>query len=68
MRLTTYDFYFSSLFHIKHQPFEIFTFGMVDVDRMVGRLCELVQDADAAPALGGRRENRQAELLAADSL
>ena len=31
------------LFHIEHQPFEILPFGVIDVDRVVGRLRELVQ-------------------------
>ena len=41
---------------------------MVYVDGMVGRLGELVQDAHAAPGLGGGGEYGQAELLAADGL
>ena len=41
---------------------------MVDVDRMIGRLCQLVQDADFPSALCRRREHREPELLAADSL
>ena len=38
------------LFHIEHQPFEILPFGVIDVDRVVGRLRELVQDAHVAAA------------------
>ena len=41
---------------------------MVDVDRVVGRLCKLVQDADASAALGSSREHSQAELLTAHRL
>ena len=59
---------FFSLFHIEHQSFQVFPFGMVDVDGVVGRLVQLVQDAHMASALGGRCEHSQAELLFADSL
>ena len=56
------------LFYIKHKPFEVFPFGVVDVDGMVGRLGELVEDAYAATALGGCREYGQTELFAAHGL
>ena len=51
------------LFHIKHQSFKILTLWMVDVDGMVGRLRELMQDAHLAPRHGRRAEYRKAELL-----
>ena len=41
---------------------------MVDVDRMVGRLGELVQDADIATGNGSRREYSHAELFPIDRL
>ena len=51
------------LFHIEHQPLQILTFGVIDVDRVVGGLCELMQDAHLATRLGCRTEHCQAELL-----
>ena len=36
------------LFHNKHQPLQISPFGVENVDRMVGRLRQLVDDADVA--------------------
>ena len=36
---------------------------MVNVDRMVGGLCQLVQDADTAPGLGGSTEYGQTEVF-----
>ena len=31
------------LFDVKYQSFEVFAFGMIYIDRMVGGLCELMQ-------------------------
>ena len=56
------------LFHVEHQSLEVFAFGMVDVDRMVAGLRELVKDAHAASALGGGGEHGIAEVLLADYL
>lgn len=36
------------LFHIQHQAFEVFAFGVVDVDGVVGGLGELMEYAHAA--------------------
>ena len=41
---------------------------MVDVDWVVGWLCELMQDANRATTLGGGGEDGKAELLFADGL
>ena len=41
---------------------------MVDVDWVVGWLCELMQDADRATILGGGGKDGEAELLFADGL
>ena len=41
---------------------------MIDVDRMVGGLGQLVQDADLASGDGCGREDRGAEQLLADRL
>lgn len=41
---------------------------MVDVDRVVNRLCELVQDADRTTTLGCGGEDSEAELLFAYGL
>ncbi len=55
-------------FHIQHKTFEVFAFGVVDVDGVIGRLVELVEDADMTTALGRCREDGEAELLLVDSL
>ena len=41
----------TSLFDIQHQSFEVFAFGVVDADRMVGWLGELVEYAHTPPCL-----------------
>ena len=51
------------LFDVKYESLEVFSFRMVDIDRMVGRLGELVHDAYAATALGCCREDGIAEIL-----
>lgn len=40
------------LFDVEDESFEVFAFRMVDVDRMVGRLGELVQNTDVATGNG----------------
>lgn len=40
------------LFDVEDEPFEVFAFRMVDVDRVVGRLGELVQNTDVATGNG----------------
>jgi len=45
------------LFHLQNETFQIFSFGVVDVDGVVGRLRQLVQYADAASGLGGSAED-----------
>lgn len=53
--LLLYPFW-GELFYVEHQSLKVFTFRMVDVDRMVARLGELVKNAHAASALcsGGK--------------
>ena len=65
--LLLYPFW-GELFYVEHQSLKVFTFRMVDVDRMVGRLSELVQDADIATGNGSRREYSHAELFPIDRL
>ena len=65
--LLLYPFW-GELFYVEHQSLKVFTFRMVDVDRMVGRLGELVQDADIATGNGSRREYSHAELFPIDRL
>ncbi len=40
------------LFDVEDEAFEVFAFGVIDVDGMVGGLCELVEDAHAAAGFG----------------
>lgn len=56
------------LFYIEDEAFKILTFGMIDVDRVVGRLMQLMQDADMSATLCGSREDSQAELVFIDGL
>ncbi len=56
------------LLYIQHQSLEVFPFGMRDVDRVVGRLRELMQDTYLAPGFGGGTEDCQPEHLLGDSL
>lgn len=56
------------LFYIEDEAFKILTFGMIDVDRVVGRLMQLMQDADMAATLRRCREDSQAELVFIDGL
>jgi len=37
------------LFYSQNQSFEVFPFGMVYIDRMVGRLGELMEDSHFSP-------------------
>jgi hypothetical protein len=39
------------LFDIQYQSLEVLTLGMIDIDRVVGRLCELMEDAHLATRL-----------------
>ena len=50
------------------EALEVLTLGMVDVDGMVGRLCELMQDAHLAAALCCCAEHSEPELLLAHGL
>ena len=43
-----FPFPFLSLLHVEHQSLEVFALGVVDVDRVVGGLRQLVQDAHLA--------------------
>ena len=60
--------FFHGLFYIKHQSLEVFAFGMVDVDWVVGGLGQLVQDAHLAACDGGGGKDRRAEQLLRDGL
>lgn len=61
--LLLYPFWGGELFYVEHQSLEVFTFRMVDVDRMVARLGELVKDAHAASALCGSGKHGVTEVL-----
>lgn len=56
------------LLNIEDKAFKVLTFGMINVDRMVGRLVQLVQNADVPAALCRCREDGQAELIFIDGL
>lgn len=52
-----------ALFHLQHESLEVFALRMVDIDGVVGRLMNLVEDADVATTLCGSSEDGQAELV-----
>ena len=52
---------FAILFDVEHEAFEVFAFGVVNADRVVGGLRHLVQDAYVAACDGCGREDRRAE-------
>ena len=56
------------LFNLKNQSLEVFALGMVDIDRVVGRLMQLVQDADVTATLCCCSKHGQTELVLVDSL
>ena len=56
------------LFNLEHQSLEIFAFGVVDIDGVIFRLVELMQDAHETPCLGCCGEDGQSELVFVDSL
>ena len=60
--LLLYPFW-GELFYVEHQSLEVFAFRMVDVDRMVARLGELVKDAHAASALCSGGKHGVTEVL-----
>lgn len=60
--LLLYPFW-GELFYVEHQSLKVFTFRMVDVDRMVTRLGELVKNAHAASALCSGGKHGVTEVL-----
>lgn len=60
--LLLYPFW-GELFYVEHQSLKVFTFRMVDVDRMVTRLGELVKNAHAASALCSCGKHGVTEVL-----
>ena len=56
------------LFNLEHQSLEIFAFRVVNVDGVIFRLVELMQDAHETASLGGCGEDGQAELVFVDGL
>ena len=51
------------LFHIQYQAFQVFAFGVVDVDGVVGWLMQLMQDAHIAACVGSSGEYGSSELV-----
>ena len=51
------------LFHVQHQTLQVFSFRMIDVDRMVRRLMKLVQYAYVSSGNRCCREYSIAEVL-----
>lgn len=60
--LLLYPFW-GELFYVEHQSLKVFTFRMIDVDRMVTRLGELVKNAHAASALCSCGKHGVTEVL-----
>ena len=55
------DYAKNGSFHIKEKSFEVFPFRVIDVDRMVGRLVQAVEDAYTASGPGCRRKYGEGE-------
>ncbi len=49
----------------QYQAFEVFTFGVIDVDGVIGRLVQLMEDLDFSLTLGCCRKNRLAKMILA---
>ena len=58
----------NQVLYVQYQALEVFAFGVIYVDRVIGRLGELVEYAHLAAALCGSAEYRKAELLFVYSL
>ena len=58
----------SGLFHLQNQSFQVFPFGMIYIDRVIGRLCQLMQDSNLSSRYGSSAEDSQSELFLCDSL
>ena len=58
----------SPLLHIEHQALQVFPFRVIDIDRMVGRLVQLVQDAHLATGQCCGGKDGIAEMLFRDHL
>lgn len=56
------------LFYMQHESFQVFAFGMVDVDRMVCGLVQLVKNPYMSSTLCRCGEDRKPELVFADGL
>ena len=61
-------FSLKKLIYSQDKPFEIFAFGMKNVDRMVSGLMQLVQNPDITAGSGGGGEHRHPELLLGNHL
>ena len=57
-----------SLLHIKHESLQVFAFRMIDVDRMIGWLMQLVQDANLSSCLGCCSKHSVAEIILGNHL
>ena len=57
-----------SSFNIEHESLEVFALRMVDINRMVGGLMQLMEDAHLTASLSRRREDRIAEMVLRDHL
>ena len=57
------QFLLESLLHLQDQAFQILTFWMIDIDWMVSRLVQLVQDTHLASHLCCGREDCQTEHI-----
>lgn len=53
--------YFS--FHIQNQTFQIFTFRMVNINRMISRLRQLMKNTNTSSAHGSSRKHCRTKLI-----
>ena len=58
----------SNLFHVKHQALEVFTLRMIYIDRMIGRLMQLMEYAHLASCLCSSGKDGIAEIVLCNDL
>ena len=56
------------LFYIQNEPFQVLSFGVININRMVRCLVKLVKYSHFSFGFGGSGEHGKAELLLVDSL
>ena len=56
------------LLHVQHQSFQIFSFGVINIDGMISRLRQLIKNAHFSSRKSRRTKNGKPKLLPANCL